>query len=44
MTKESSTKIVHFVTPGAGVLMLGRGHISDMVNLHYVLLYKFTAH
>ena len=30
MTKEESTKIVN-MTPGAGVLMLGRGHIS-----HYI--------
>ena len=28
MTKEGSTKIVNFNTPRAGVLMLGRGHIS----------------
>ena len=28
MTKEGSTKIVNFNTPGAGVLALGRGHIS----------------
>ena len=28
MTKEGSTKIVNIMTPGAGVLMLGRGHIS----------------
>ena len=28
MTKERSTKIVTFMTPGAGVLMLGIGHIS----------------
>ena len=28
MTKEGSTKIVNFMTPRAGVLMLGRGHIS----------------
>ena len=27
-TKEGSTKIVNFMTPGAGVLTLGRGHIS----------------
>ena len=27
MTKEGSTKIVNFMTPGAGVLMLGHGHI-----------------
>ena len=28
MTKEESTKIVNLMTPGAGALMLGRGHIS----------------
>ena len=28
MTKEGSTKIVNFMTPGVGVLMLGLGHIS----------------
>ena len=28
MTKEGSTKIVNFITPGAGVLVLGHGHIS----------------
>ena len=28
MTKEGSTKIVTFMTPGAGVLALERGHIS----------------
>ena len=28
MTKEGSTKIVNFMTPGAGVLMLRCGHIS----------------
>ena len=27
MTKEESTKIVNFMTPGAGVLVLGCGHI-----------------
>ena len=29
MTKEGSTKIVNFMTHGAGVLMLGCGHISN---------------
>ena len=28
MIKEGSTKIVNFMTPGAGVLMLGCGYIS----------------
>ena len=28
MTKERSTKIVNFVTPGAGVIMVRCGHIG----------------
>ena len=36
MTKEGSTKIVNFMTPGAGVLCyIGHGHISHNVKLHY---------
>ena len=35
MTKVGSTKIVNFMTPGAGVLVLGRGHISHIVKMHY---------
>ena len=35
MTKEGSTKIVTFMTPGAGVLVLGCGHISHIVKMHY---------
>ena len=34
MAKKGSTKIVNFLTHGAGVFMLGRGHIS-----HYIELY-----
>ena len=30
MTKERSTKIVNFMTPRAGVLMLGRGHYKSL--------------
>ena len=30
MTKEASTKIVNFMTPGAGVLMLMCDHISHI--------------
>ena len=33
MTKEGSTQIVNFMTLGTGVLMLGRGHISHIVNV-----------
>ena len=35
MTKEGSTKIVNFMTPGGGVLVLGCGHISHTVKMHY---------
>ena len=35
MTKEGSTQIFNFMTSGAGVLMLGRGHISHYIE--YVL-------
>ena len=35
MTKIGSTKIVNFMTPGAGVLVLGRGHISHLMKIHY---------
>ena len=37
MTKEGSTKIVNFMTPGVGVLVLGRGHISHIVKMHYLI-------
>ena len=35
MTKEGSTKIVNDMTPGTGVLVLGHGHISYIVKMHY---------
>ena len=35
MTKEGSTEIVNGITPGAGVLVLGQGHISHIVKLHH---------
>ena len=44
MTKEVSSKIMNFMTPGTGVFMLGHGHISHIVKLHYffnnLLLYS----
>ena len=44
ITSEGSTKIVNIMTPGAGVLVLGRGHICHKVKLHYffqnLLLYS----
>ena len=35
MTKEGSTKIINFMTQGAGVLVLGLVHISYIVKNHY---------
>ena len=35
ITKEGSTKIIAFMAPGAEVLVLGRGHISHTVKMHY---------
>ena len=37
MTKEGSTKIVTFMTSGDGVLVLGCGHISHIVKMHYFI-------
>ena len=42
MTKEGSTKIINFVTPRAGVLMLGRGHISHYSE--YVCISHFNEY
>ena len=36
-TKNMSNKIVNFMTPGAGVVVLERGHISHTEN---VLIFK----
>ena len=38
ITKEGSTKIVNFMTLGAGVLVQGRGHISHIVKMHFQFL------
>ena len=44
MTKEESTKIVNFMTPGTWALLIGRGHISHIEKMHYsfknLLLYS----
>ena len=45
MTKEASTQIVNFMTPGAGVLALVCDLISNVVKMHYSfknLLYSQT--
>ena len=43
MTKEGSTKIVNFMTPWTGVLVLGRGHISHTVKLYYFVKIFFST-
>ena len=44
LTKEGSTKIVSFMSPGSGVLVMGHGHISHIVTMHYSLknLYLYS--
>ena len=43
MTKEWYTKIINFMTPWAGVLVLGRGHISHIMKMHYFSKSLFSA-
>ena len=43
MTKEGSTKIVNSITPGARVLVLGPGHISQIVEMHYFFKISFST-
>ena len=42
MTKVWSTKFVNFMTPGAGVLVLERVHISHVTKMYYV--FKILLH
>ena len=35
MTKDGSTKSVNSMTPGVGVLLLERDHISHIEKMHY---------
>ena len=41
MNKEASTKIVNFMTPGAGVLVLGDGQKNRTLNMNYFFKYIF---
>ena len=34
ITKEGSTKFVHFITPGAGIRVLKHEHITHTVKMH----------
>ena len=44
MTKEGSTKIVNFMTPGAEVIVLGHGHMSHIVKMHYSFFKNFLLY
>ena len=39
MKKKESTKVVNFMTPGVGILVLGHDHISEM---QYFFFFLFT--
>ena len=43
MTKIGSTKIVNFMTPGARVLVLGRGNISHLIKNALIVSYYFIS-
>ena len=43
MTKKRSTKIVNFMTPRTGILVLGGGHISYIVKMHYFFKNLFLS-
>ena len=43
MTEEGSTKKVDFMTPGVGVLVLRRGHISFIVKMRHFLKIFFST-
>ena len=36
MINEGSIEIVIFMTPWAGIVVLGCGHISHIVEMHYI--------
>ena len=37
INKEESTKMIYFKTPGGGILVLGRVHISNLVKISFFL-------
>ena len=43
MTKEVSTKILNFMTPVTGALVLVCGHLSHIVKMHYFLKVFFST-
>ena len=39
MTWEGSPNFINFMTPGAGFFVLGRGHTSNVVKMHYLYFF-----
>ena len=44
MTKEEFTKIVNLITRGAGVLVLGSGHLVNMQYFSFLLFLSTLGH
>ena len=44
MTKEGSTKIVNFMTLVARVLVLGRGHVSQIIIISLKIFFSTPGH
>ena len=44
MTKYLSTKFCNFMTPSAGVFVLGQGHVIYMVKIHYIFQEPSSLH
>ena len=43
MSKEGSNKIVNFITPREGILVLGHGQISHLEKKHYFFKNLFSS-
>ena len=43
MSKDASFKIVKFMAPGSGVLVLGWGPIDHIVKMHFISLKIFSS-
>ena len=41
--QEGSTKIINFMAPRAGILVVGRGHIAKMTNKFFVKIVYFMT-
>ena len=41
--KEGSTQVLNFMTPGAGILVMGCGHLGHIVKMHYVYNFFYSS-